>query len=446
MSGTHLDGAAGARATPPADVAQRRLADALHARRAASIDVSRKALADVWLALWASRLAVWVVSVYAVLTVGFRPTGGAPHSGAPFGDLGEIILGPAVRWDGAFYTSIALHSYHPGPVSAFFPFYPLTIAGLNVALGSVVVAGIAISIASFAVALYLLHRLVAIELGERYARAAVLVLAFFPTSLFFSMVYPEALLVALTIGAVYSARTGHWARAGILGALASATHNSGILIAIPIALLYLYGPRADREQPCEGSLPWWRPRHPLRLEALWLLLAPFGLLAFFAYMQLEFHDALRPLRLNEQIWHRHFELLGGLTGSMSAVWHALHTIANAPSERLFPATNHPYRLAAINIVDAGALLYALIATIGVIRMLPLAYSAYTVIAVVTLVSAPQAVEPLDSLPRYILVLFPLQICTAVWLEDRKRTLPWLACSGVLLGAFTMQFATGRWVA
>ena len=206
-------------------------------------------------------------------------------------------------------TSIAVNSYHPGPVSAFFPLYPLAIAGVNVVLGSPLVAGIAISLASFAVALYLLHRLVTIELGGEHARTSVMVMAFFPTALFFSMVYPEALLLALTIGAVYSARTGHWARAGILGALASATHNSGVLVAIPIALLYLYGPRADRDPPSPDSIAWWRPRHLPRLSFLWLLLVPLGLVAFLAYMQVEFNDALRPLRLNETIWHRHFELV-----------------------------------------------------------------------------------------------------------------------------------------
>jgi hypothetical protein len=128
------------------------------------------------------------------------------------------------------------------------------------------------------------------------------------------------------------------------------------------------------------------------------------------------------------------------------VSHGFHTIASAPSERLFPATNGPYRTAATNMIDAGALIFALVATVGVVRLLPFAYSAYTVISLALLVSAPKAVEPLASLPRYILVLFPLQIWVAVWVDRRRWGLPWVAASAVLLGAFTMQFATGRWVA
>ena len=417
------------------------------ARLAAALgDGRRAALADVWQALWTSRLAVWAAAVYAVLTVGYQPTGGAPHTSAPFGNLGQLLFGSAERWDGGFYTSIAVHSYHPGPVSAFFPLYPLTIRWVNAIVGSPVISGIAISLVAFAVALYVLHRLVTLELGARHARTAVLVLEFFPTALFFSMVYPESLLLALTIGAVYAARTGHWASAGVLGALASATHNSGVLVAIPIGLLYLYGPRADREPPATGASRRWLPRYLPRLDFLWLLLVPLGLIAFFAYMQLKFGDALRPLHLNDTIWHRHFEFLGGLIRIPGVVWHGLHTIASAPPERLFPKTNGLYRAAVYNVVDAVALVFALTGIVAIARRLPFAYLAYTGVALATLASAPKSVEPLASLPRYILVLFPLQMVLARWLDGRKRPMAWIAFGAVGLGVLSMQFATGRWVA
>lgn len=421
---------------------------------AAIVDARRMAFADVWLALWTSRLAVWLAGVYAVLTVGFRPTGGAPYTGAPFGNLGELVFGVAQRWDATFYLSIAGHGYHSVALAAFYPLYPIAVDAVGVLSGSLLIAGIAVSLVSFAVALYLLHRLVTIELGGEHARTAVLALAFFPTAMFFSVIYPQGLLLALTIGAVYAARTGHWAWAGIAGALASATHSSGVLVAIPIGLLYLYGPRADRDRaPAASTTPstspsttWWRPRYRPALDFLWLALVPLGLVAFFAYMGIEYGDALRPLHVNDTVWHRHFEIFGGITGIVSALWHGLHTIASAPAGRLFPATNGPYRLAAANVVDAAALIFAVFATIGVIRRLPPAYGAYTVVSLVILTSAPKSTEPLMSLPRFILVLFPLWMSLALWLDKRGRLGVWIACSGVALGAASMQFATGRWVA
>ncbi|MEA2314392.1 MAG: hypothetical protein QOI03_1084 [Solirubrobacteraceae bacterium] len=415
-------------------------------RLAAAYDARRTVLADVWRAFWASRLAVWFAAIYGVLAVGYRPTGGAPHTHAPFGDLGEILFGSAQRWDGGFYLSIAAHNYHTDALSAFFPLYPLTIRAVGFVSGSLLVAGIAVSLASFAVALYLLHRLVTIELGREHAQTAVLVLAFFPTAMFFSVVYPEALLVALTIGAVYAARTGHWAIACILGALSSAAHNSGVLVAIPIALLYLYGPRSDREPPLAPPRSRWLPRYRPRLDFLWLAIIPLGLVAFFTYMGIKRGDALLPLHVNDTVWHRHFEVAGGIVEVPRILWHSLHSIATAPPERLFPATNGPYRAAAINIVDITALGFALIATIGVLRRLPFAYGAYTIVSLVILTSAPKANEPLASFPRYLLVLFPLQMVVAVWLHDRKRLALWLGWSGLALGMASMQFATGRWVA
>lgn len=456
-----------------------RASSSLLARRVAAIvNARRPALADVWLALWTSRLAVWLAAIYGVLAVGYRPTGGAPHTGAPLGNFGELVFGVAQRWDAAFYLSIAGHGYHTVPLAAFWPLYPLAINAAGVLSGSLLIAGIAVSLISFAVALYVLHRLVTIELGAEHARTAVLSLAFFPTAMFFSVVYPQALLLALTIGAVYAARTGHWAWAGILGALASATHNSGVLVAIPIGLLYLYGPRADRDRASEAStspsatLPRgpstsppatpsthpattpsttpstsrWRPRHRPGLDLLWLALVPLGLVAFFGYMGIEHGDALRPLHVNDTFWHRHFEVFGGITGIVSVVWHGFHTIASAPPDRLFPATNGPYRGAAVNMVDAAALIFALGATIGVMRRLPFAYSAYTVVSLAILTSAPKPTEPLMSLPRFILVLFPLQMWLALWLDKRGRAGVWIACSALALGVASMQFATGRWVA
>ncbi len=432
------------------------------ARLRATAAPRRAALGDVWLALWTSRLAVWLAGMYAILKFGYQAPGGVPHRGTPFGHLGQLLFGPAERWDGGFYVQIAVYGYHRAVLGAFYPFYPLTVRWVNVVLGTPLLAAVIVSIASFAVALYLLHRLVTLELGAQHARTAVLVLAFFPTALFFSTAYPEALLLALTIGAVYAARTGHWTRAGVLGGLAAATHNAGILVLIPLALLYLYGPRADREPsdpevsvhgprgeraPSDAASGLrWRPRHPPRADLLWLALVPLGLIAFLAYMGIEYGDALRPLHLNETVWHRHFVLLGGLTGIFGAVGHSLKTIATVPPGQLFAATNVAARLAASNIVDAAALVVALLATIGVIRRLPLAYSAYTVLSLVLLVSAPKSGEPLVSFPRYVLLLFPLQMAIAAWVDRRGWAGVWLACSGIALAALTMQFATGGWVA
>jgi Mannosyltransferase (PIG-V) len=424
-----------------------RLALGIGGRAARSISEERRnALADAWLGWWTSRLAVFLASMYGVLTLGFQRPGGALHRGTPFGHLGALLLGPAQRWDGGFYVQIAVYGYHRAVLQAFFPLFPIATAGANLVVGAPLLAAVIVSLAALAVALYLLDRLVTLELGREHARTAVLVLAFFPTSLFFSMAYPEALLLALTLGATYAARIGRWWLAGLLGALASATHDSGVLVLIPVALLYLYGPRGDRDEEDVPPGPRWRPRHRVRADFLSVLLVPLGLLAFLAWMGVEHGDLLRPLHLNETIWHRHFELLGGLTGIFGAVSHSLHTIASVRPSGLFATNDLAAREAGSNLVDFAIGALALTAMVGVFRRLPLAYGVYTAVSLVLLLSAPKPLEPLVSLPRYVLPLFPIPMVIALWLDRRGRTAVWLGCSGAALGALAMKFAVGGWVA
>lgn len=335
------------------------------------------------------------MSLYAILTVGYRPTGRAPVTGAPLGDLGELLFGVEQRWDSGFYLSIAQHGYHTAELTAFFPVYPIGVRAVTELIGSLQLAAIAVTLASFATALYLLHRLIALELGPKQARTGVLALAFFPTAVFFSAIYPEALLLALTLGAVYSARMGWWGRSGALGMLAAATHNSGVLVAIPIVLLHIYGPRADREPTTPPRHPW-HPRHPPDPQLLWVTLVPLGLLAYFGYLHLAHWGFWQSLHVNDTLWQRRFEPLGGLLRTPGILAHSLKVIAGAPPAKLMPATNGPYRGAGVNLADTLALAFALVGAVGVLKRLPLAYGVYTLATLAVLTSAPKVTEPLDE--------------------------------------------------
>jgi hypothetical protein len=417
-----------------------------------------RALGDAWRALWMSRLLLWLVGVYAILKIGFIPGFVAPRATSPYGGgLANLLVGPAARWDSGWYLTIAAHGYDHGPRAAFFPLYPLLVRAVGFVLGDWIVAGIAISFVALYAALYLLWRLVELDLGERYARAAVLAMAFFPMALFFSAVYTESLLLALTIGAVYAARNERWALAGALGALAAATRNTGVLILIPLVLLYLYGPRgagaAARAADGRGRrrLARLAPRYALRAELLWLALAPVGLLAFLAYTAIAQGDFLLPIHVNETYWHRHFHLLRGIPRGATAVWHALVQITSGSAQPRYgaPASgelNFANRLAVANLVDAGFLVGAALATVGVLRRLPFAYGAYCIAGLAAATSAPVAFEPLASLPRYVAVLFPMYIWLSRWVADSGRLALLVGSFAFGLGVFETQFATWRWVA
>src|SRR4029453_15684684 len=121
------------------------------------------------------------------------------------------------------------------------------------------------------------------ELGDADARLTVALVALFPTAYAFSAVYTESLFLALSAGALYAGRLGRWRWAGVLAALASATRSTGVLLVVPLALLYLYGPRADRPGP-PGVRSRLRPRHAVGRDAAWLALAPIGLVGYLGYL------------------------------------------------------------------------------------------------------------------------------------------------------------------
>jgi hypothetical protein len=113
----------------------------------------------------------------------------------------------------------------------------------------------------------------------------------------------------------------------------------------------------------------------------------------------------------------------------------------------FPlAGGSPSVAAAHNLLLLAFLAGAVAAAIGVLRTLPFAYGAYVLAALAMPLSYPVPAQPLMSLPRFLLVLFPLNIWLAGGLaaHPRARVLV-LVLSAALLVFFTADFATWHWV-
>src|SRR5919112_2543682 len=196
--------------------------------------------AVAWRALLASRVLVLAAGAIAVALFGLSPR----HADfdpagltTPYGAFGDALVAPLARWDTTWFMTIAQEGYGEGAREAFFPLYPLLLAVVG-APGAMLVAGAVLSTALAAAALTVLHRLVPLDYGPAVARGAVLATAFMPMSFFLSAVYSESLYLALSIGAVYAARTERWAWAGVLGGLAAATRSAGVLLLVPLALLW----------------------------------------------------------------------------------------------------------------------------------------------------------------------------------------------------------------
>lgn len=430
-----------ARRPPRVANIQRVLSRALPARLALAVDA---AVADAWLALWVSRLLVWASAVAAVALFGlseraadFDPAGLT----TPFGATGDLLAAPLGRWDSVWFLAIAADGYGGGAREAFFPLYPLVVrvAGAPFGSGSTLVAGALASTVLLAVALVLLHRLVALDHGRAVARNAVLVTALFPMSFFFSAVYSESLFLALSVGAVYAARRERWAWAGALGLLGATTRSAGVLLLVPLAMIYLWG----------TGRPSLRARRPLRADALWLLLVPLGLASYCGFLALGGHDPLAPFQAQE-VWFRSFAgpFVGAWDGLVAAVQGARQLLSGAREPVFFTAAGgDPFVVARHNIELFAWLALVLAALAGVLRRLPAAYGAYVVAALALPLSYPVGPQPLMSLPRFVAVLFPLAIWLALWMTGRaRRERLVLGALAAGLAVYSGIFATWHWVA
>jgi hypothetical protein len=411
----------------------------------------------VWRALWTSRLVILFSGVVGVVQIGVP--GGATTAydptnlTAPFGYLANAVVAPLARWDSVWYLTIARYGYaHIRERMAFYPLYPALIHVLAWITRSDLVAGVLISLVSFAVALVLLHRLVSLDFDEEIANTTVILIAFCPVSFFFSAVYTESLFFALSVGAIYAARRERWLLCGALGFLAALSRNGGIALIIPAALIYFYGPR-------EAPLTRWGaagvqgvrrllPRHRLRAEALWLLLIPAGLVAYLAYLGIKYGDALAPFRV-ESIWYRHTTspLTTAWRGATQA-WDGLRQLVQGPVPP-YRVTDYAQSVISAALQDIYLFLFLVLGVVGLIGVfwrLGAAYALYTLALLVLSLADPVSLQPLASLPRYELMIFPLFIWGAQWLTRRNLVGYAIPALAVLLGVFTVEFATWRWVA
>jgi hypothetical protein len=426
------------------------------------------AVSDSWRALVGSRLLVWATAVGTLVAFGFGPIRHAfnpPGVTRGFGWLGDLLAAPAARWDASWYLVIAHYGYRPelfpftSSRTAFFPVYPIGLRAIAWLGAPPVLAGVLLSMFALALALYGIHRLTALELGQRLpigrgctgdvARLAVFVTAFAPMAFFFSAVYSESLYLALSVGVFWCARQGRWMWVGVLGALAAATRSTGLVLALPALILYLYGPRQDRAADFAARARSLRPRYRIRRDLLWLLLLPAGLAVYLGYLALAGGDALSPFHV-QQVWGRHFAgpYLGAWDG-IKAGFDGLRQLASLQRHPVYftIAAGDPFVIAGHNLLLLAFLAAAVVAIVGVLRLLPLAYGAYVVAALALPLSYPVRAQPLMSLPRFLVVLFPLAMWLAAWLAVRPRAQrPALVLSAALMALFAAQFATWHWVA
>jgi Mannosyltransferase (PIG-V) len=398
---------------------------------------------SVWAVVLGSRLACFLAAYLASAYLGIRHAAAHLNHFPPqhlAGRLGEIF-NPWGNWDGSWYIRIAHLGYQGGADAAFFPLYPMLLRWLTSPFGNAyIIVGVGISLAFYLAAMYLLYRLVAMDYSRTVAGATVAFISLFPTAFYFQAVYTESAFLFFIVACVFFSRRRQWLYAGIAGFLASLTRNTGVLVLLPMAMFYF----EERG---------WRPWRVDRRVA-WLALVPAGLLVWMYLLQVKLGDALAFSHAQAH-WSRTFAapwvtvwrgVRAGDHGLVQLLRHgaAVYTrpIGTGPS-----VPTHLLSHALPNLASLVALVIAVVVLALAAPRIKPPYLAYAVAALAAPLFYPTPAQPLFSIARFVLVIFPVFLGLAL-LTERHRIVrvALLAVSSTAMIYLTVVFARNFFVA
>lgn len=316
-------------------------------------------------------------------------------------------------WDSAWYMDIAQNGYAIGSSISnnpeqtnfpFFPLYPMTMELLGqLTGGEYFLAGIVISNVCLLLSGYFLYRLVLMDAGQKTALRSVKYLFLYPVSFILSGVFTESLYLLLTLLCFYMAKRRNWILAGVFGAFLSATRTLGVLILLPLAFEYL------------KSLGF-KPRK-IRLDSLFLLVVPLGLLAFCLYNYLATGDFLF-FKTNQAAWGR--EMMNPLL-TLPVAFKSGFATQDAKT-----------------LIEACFGLGALLLLNGFYKKIGFSQWLFGMYSLIVPLAAG-----IDSIPRFTLPVFPLFIIFAKLGQDDRWDSTAALTLGLLQGGLMIFWCTGQ---
>ena len=341
-------------------------------------------------------MAIFFIAFIAIRFVGdqtgdkFLYHGGLPHP--------VKLLDNFKRFDSYWFLNIARNGYRYYGVQEQmdkdrrvvtnketnitpFPLYPLSIWLIDLAINELTLSGMLISLGCFLGALMVFYRMVRHDFGHRVAGRAVLYLSIFPTSWLYNSVYSESLFLLLTLLCLWRARQGNALSAGLYGMGAAATRLAGALVALPVAVEFLFR---------DGRRPNWKYAFPAFLAAA---LTSMGWLGYFAYLR-GLTGNIFVYFVAQRGWHKGFAM----------PWTAL---LNLLGPGLFRSGMRVTHLAFL-------LLFTPLTVLGVKQLRP----SYALLLLLGFLM-PLCVTNMLGLPRYFMVLYPAFIMLARAGKDER---------------------------
>lgn len=303
-------------------------------------------------------------------------------------------------WDSKWYLDIAMYGYSADITSEavlrinFFPLYPVLARILGHALIGPFVAGLVISNVSLLGSCYFLYKIARLDASKEESLLAVKYVFLFPTAFILNGFFTESLSLLLILMVMYHARTGKWHLVGIAGFFLALTKSLGVFMFIPAGLEYL-----RQRQYNLKKLDW---------RCLFLALLPAGLGVYMLYNHYLLGDFLAFAHMQQSAWG--FDLA------------AIGTVL----------------LKSILFMDAGIIAILAIAGFTVLFLKKKLGFVYWVM-VLLLIIIPTIGGITASLPRYLLIIFPVYLLQARHIGDRRDVQAALfACQCVLMFTWALR--------
>ena len=297
--------------------------------------------------------------------------------------------------DSGWIMNIAINGYEREPFNtatqhtwAYFPLYPLLCRCAAKVTGEFPLTGMVLSNFFLLAALILLHGTVrAFGYELAVADRTIFYVAAFPASYFFSLAQTESLFLLLTVSCLYVAKRERWWLAGILGALASATRFAGVFLLIPLGVLYWQASRTTGVDTSPNSK---RVSGRIKANVAALLLVPVGLFVYMLYLKSITGDAFAFAHIQVAWSH-----------SAGFFWRPIFTYLRDP---LLLSVGWDFRL-----LNFAAAVMALVCAAVLLKGGEWALGLFAAVSILV----PMSFQPLlQSLARYVMVIFPVFIVLA----------------------------------
>jgi hypothetical protein len=322
------------------------------------------------------------------------------------------ILSVWTRWDAEQYIAIARDGYRATVADrfslVFYPLFPWLIRLVALAVRDYPASAILVSTFASIAAGLLLWRLVRLDFADHIADKAVWFLFIFPTSYFLHIGYTESLFLALATGSFLMARRNKWGLAGVLGALACLTRANGVVLIPALAVEAMQQYRVNRR----WNAGW-----------VWIAFVMLGVGGYFLLNSYVTGDAFKFLVFQKENWHK----------SLDWPW-----VGIIGKFQTFPRLSPRMHIEVIQELFFVAL--GLVATIWSIAKLRAAYGVWMAGNWLLFVSTSLIL----SVPRYILVMFPLFIMFANLARRSAWKVVITLWSLGFLALFSIYFVRGAW--